>query len=742
MKSVTGSQNLFSRIGLPLLLAAAFGGVVFGLRATDVWNAHFSETGSIYVRYHVLRTLFFLLMAWLVYYSGHLTLRVLAGKKEDEEGHGDVLNCFLAGGAVLSLLVLVLGLAGFLYFPLFLGGGMLLAAASSEHLRMLAWRVPRPAGFFSLGSRPWQDNAVLASLWVLTAAAGTYIFLAMGIGPDVGGETISYYFPYFYGVFSSHSLWPTPIFPTYFVVKGSGLLILYSILTDVQSLSLATFLDFLLMSCMLYRAVRLSTGHDKIFPLLAVFVFYCGWDIYIGNFDKSHIICNTEVLALLWFSMQATVSPYMGRNARTAFVLTAMNIGLLPLIYVFFGMAGLCVSGAGALLLGRGKAVRIIAWAAVVVLLSSAAMCTVNYLITGLFDVTGMSAQLAAGYQAALARWASPLLQLLLHGAFTVQEASLTLKIFLSHFNPKNLRYFFWDKAYLPYIPVIGLFVWSLFVRKNRIRMRVEGKFVLFAGLAMLAIPYLLASCYINDNYFMHGTVFFKSIIKDILYGYMLYSICKFLVGNIKNMYLRGWVVPMVVVAAVLVSIFHFPHNMRDDMREVFEFATGKASYEARYARTYLKIPLCEKIIADLNSKDSMVLPLNYMADCNGLPGSIFADSYCPPYGKDFDVMIQGAPDDARIMLRRAGITHVLIKLQQEPLYIAFLPLFSPKALADEFKLTKDYGDGNVLLEWNDNPAQDRLPEEFLQRYAGYLRQYADSAEAKSAMKLMDAHVQ
>jgi hypothetical protein len=463
-------------------------------------------------------------------------------------------------------------------------------------------------------------------------------------------------------------------------------------------------------------------------------------DIYIGNFDKSHIICNTEVLALLWFSMKATASPHMGRNARTAFVLTAMNIGLLPLIYVFFGMAGLCVSGALALLLGRAKAARIIAWAAVVVLLSSAAMCAVNYLTTGLFDVTGMPAQLDAGYQAALVRWASPLLQLFLHDAFAVHDASLSLKTFLSHFNSENLRYFFWDKAYLPYAVVIPLFFWSLFFRRNDMRLLVECKLVLFSGLAMLVIPFLLASCYINDHYFSHGTVFFKSFVKAMLYGIMLSTICEYFAGRLWHKHLKIALVFLVVVVAVLVALVNFPHNMRDDMREVFEFATGKASYETRYARAYVEIPQCEKIIADLDGKDSMVLPLNHSADCNGVPKSIFIDAYNPPYSKDFDVLVKGSPDEARNMLRRAGVTHVLIKLQQDPLYIAFLPFFSPNALANEFKLTKDYGDGNFLLEWKDAPGQERLPEEFLQRYAGYLRQYTDGAEAKLAKELMDDH--
>lgn len=732
--SSTSKPPFKSTLAGSVLMAAAFSAVVFGLRASSAWNAYFSQPGAAYVNYHILRTVFFLFMSWLVYYLGHLTLRLLSMGKPGEDAD-IVANCF-AGASVLTVVMLVLGLANALDFPVLFTGSVLLFAASWSHLaRLTTAALQKGSPRSGLPAAPWPQRLVRLALWGLTGACGAYVFLAKGLGPDVGGvggEVISYYFPYLYEVQATKGLWPNSVFSTYYVVKGAGVLLLFSALSDVQSLSLATFLFYLLIAVMLYRSVRLMTDEESPFPIVAVLVFFCSMDTFLANFAKSHIIHSAYTVAMAWFSWSCIATPRSSQSAtRKAMLLTAMNAGMLPLINVFFGAAALCLPAAAAAFLPRRSgAARDIGAAILALFAATATMCAVNYAVTGFLDITGFPAQLRFANQGAVSRWASPLMMDFYRQIFSIHNASITLDSFLSHMNPENLRYFFWNKVFLPYVLVVPLFALAALTRRGRSGQSQDATLVFWTSIALLAVPFLVASLYSNDHYFSHGTVYFKDFLKSLAYAAMLAAITRAAMGLVGNPALARLAPTMLALAAAVAALLHYPHNWGDDMREVFEFTSGKASYEARYTRFYVEIPLCKQITADIGGEGGLVLPLNHTADCNGLPGSIFVDTFYPPYSRDFDAFADARPDKAEHALRRVNIRYLLINLQEEPQFSAFLPLFSPESLAARFRLVKDYGNGVFLLAWADSETAVDLPGDLAGRWTRYLEKYAGTDAA------------
>lgn len=737
MNKTADALSVLSRFAGPVLLTCSFAATVYGLRSSDVWNAHFSETGLIYVGYHLLKSLFFLLMSWIIYHFGHLCLRYIASRRGDFEGSDDVVNCSLAGAAILSVVVLTLGFIHALYFPLLFGGCLVILASSWGNLVRVLKGLMRADVLRVLLPRDGAHRAKhLATmlLWVLVAATGSYIFLAKGLGPDVGGvggEAISFYIPYFQEIGATHSLWPAVIVPTYFVVKGTGLLILFSQLADVQSLQLATCFYFFLIAVMLYRAVRLTTGSNALFPLLAVLALLSNLDTFVGNFSKSHITNSAYIIALAWYSICALLSDRTRPSDRAAFLLVALNAGLLPLIIVFFCGTVMGVFGIAAFFIRRTPALRSIARAGLTLGVATIAMCWANYLITGVFDATGITAQFRIANQGALHAWASPLLVILYQYLYSIHNASLSVPIFLSHFTLKNISYFFWDPIFLPFLAVVPMYIVTIVVGVNKAKRNPIMVYMVPACICILIIPFLCASFYVNDHYFSHGTVYFKIFFKIFVYTSMLASIVSFFNRGIKQLNYQVLLACFVVYGASISILFHYPHNMRDDMREVFEFTSGRASYESRYSRFYLEIPLCQKVMRDLPGKDGLVLPCNHLSDCNGLPGSVFIDSQSPPYGGEFDMLFTGPLDSVKKMLSAYNIRYFLLQLKQEPNYFMFLQLLSPDSLKERLKVVKDYGDGVYLLTWKEEGDQTPLSEAFESEFSRYRGTVSDSQAAK-----------
>lgn len=262
---------------------------------TNVYQLHFYDTGGIVVAWQVARIIAIPYLLWLQYALGALVLR-----GSGERGLNRFILSFLLGTSLWHILLLAVGLAGLLFYPvmLLLAGGVMVASTSHLAACIQAFRLPRGLSL---------DEKMMTLLVIL--AAITFVIFK-GAYPSGGHDFFNHYFSYYKEVIESGNLGPHNTWYQYHYSKGAGLYFLAMILFDPLAVHLVGTTFVAAAACMVFSFLR-KPGQSLLLPLLGVF-FYLMMYIYTsgrglfaanggwGDLEKIHELTAVLILGMLW----------------------------------------------------------------------------------------------------------------------------------------------------------------------------------------------------------------------------------------------------------------------------------------------------------------------------------------------------------------------------------------------------------------------------------------------------------
>jgi hypothetical protein len=183
---------------LALLLVMGSGAVLWWFGTSGFYWSNFAAPGPAVSVYLLLRVLFAVALAWVVYSVGVAVVLLLCGRLallsiSGAERYG---ACFLVGAGVLHVALLGLGFAGWMVYPVAL---ILFASVLILSLSHLAQCIEQAA------AGPRLSNAQRIAVIVFLAVAATFV-LVKSLYPGGGHDYYNHYFPYYRAVVEGKGL--------------------------------------------------------------------------------------------------------------------------------------------------------------------------------------------------------------------------------------------------------------------------------------------------------------------------------------------------------------------------------------------------------------------------------------------------------------------------------------------------------------------------------------------------------
>ena len=269
-------------VGLYVFMAAWFGG-------NDVWADPSPRGGLFFAAYNFFRVLHLGYFVLLVYSVGSFALYWF----ERREGplvatlSDRVVLAFFSGGAVLCLVMLLLGFCRLYYRFTALAITVPFLLPAYHHMRVWLRRfVGRMRTTFAKG-----DLLSRASYGVLLAAILFTMFftLVYNAAYPLDHDYVTHYGPYLDEVLRRHDLWPNEVWYQYFYTKGHGTVFLSMLLTDKTAPGLVSCAYLFVSAIALVSLLRRITDDDR-WPLAAVAVYLAAFAVSPVDFFKQHIV--------------------------------------------------------------------------------------------------------------------------------------------------------------------------------------------------------------------------------------------------------------------------------------------------------------------------------------------------------------------------------------------------------------------------------------------------------------------
>lgn len=747
------SYSLPARAGAGLVLAASYATVILTLRRIDLWNAHYASGGPLYLANNLLKLGFFGLSCWLLFALGTTILR----PDRDQPPLETAWTGLLAGAAATSLAMSALGSAGLMFFSVVfpvcllgmaLSGGMFLDAVGKAVERAaLAWR-KRP-GLVSFVF-PW-------GLGLLAGVAFLYLAAAKGLYPDVvTNDTVGHYMPYFRDTLAAGRILFAPDFMDYFFCKGAGLHYFFGVLGDVQFLQLATLLAVLVLCLMLAAVTREASGGATVLALAAVVVFLSLPSLYSLEFQKIHALAGAFLIGQqLLLARMASPGPGNIRLAARGCALMTLGLTVLLPLSLMISLPAMAFAAWSA---HRRKGAGTRQFAALAGLQAGTALVIFlgNYLAYGLADLSPAHVFFALRDPVRLAKHIDPnavafLLDLSSGDSLVVSSAGFIWER-LTRLNPLN---YLWCKGLPPLWIMLALAaVPALAVRAIR-----AGQGVAPAGrgrplpptlrlyasgsLVTLLVVWGLNVAVKQQSFELSRFGFFTTWHMAVLCMSLAIAGAHDLarLGGMGRATSEcgghGSFVGLAALALVACALAGFPHNLGDDVRETLEFFNGRANYSTRYGRVHTDIPDCLACMPFV-PKGSLVLPLNLMSGCYGLPEDIFRPPFYDDHARDFTALCMADAQGQKAFFASHRLDHFLINLATPPLPYVFLNLFAPGSIGDNFRIVARHGPDVYLLGFGPVEGDAEL-KEFTARLTAYQQRYRDSLGATLLGRFQDA---
>jgi hypothetical protein len=364
-----------------LLFFGGYAALIAWFKHVDVYHTHFSSTGVIVLLHNLFRVLFIFYLFWMIQAVGAALLRFAGGLDRSALGTLDYLALtFFAGAGPWHVVLFTLGYLSLLNVPAIVMLTAPAVALSFRELRFIAPRLSEAFGRLDKGNKRFKA-ACMCLVWCA-------LLLVKGLYPGGSDDYYGHYFPAYQAFLEHGSLWPNEAWIHYFYSKGAVLFFLGMLLTDPLAPQLVIFCFMSVAGLATFLFVRQVAPHAS-WPVIAVLLFF-GMFVYTpewGEFHKLHEFNTAFAIAILWMAAVALAQPagagtawlVAAASAMTAALLVSVNMG--PFLAAVFA-----VLAAWYVLTGdRGRGRVCLAFAALAAVLV-AGVLAINFATTGLFN--------------------------------------------------------------------------------------------------------------------------------------------------------------------------------------------------------------------------------------------------------------------------------------------------------------------------------------------------------------------
>jgi hypothetical protein len=324
------SGSFFLFMGGYVILLAWF-------KLVDVYHTHFSTAGILLLGNTFFRLLFIFYLIWITVGAGTLLIKSEESRATPPNDTIELLLLtFFAGAGPLHVAVFAIGYASILNFTTMVLLTLPLVALSFPRARVAA-RALRDA--FHAQKKARSRYVFIGCFFVGLAWSG--LLIVKGLYPGGSPDYYVHYFPAYRAFVEHGSLWPNEVWWDYFYSKGAGLFFLGILLTDPLAPQAVIFCTCSVTGLVIFLlARRLAPG--TAWPMAGVLLFFSiliytpGW----GEFSKLHEFDTLFVVGILW--MTAALLETNSTPARTLITaLTATQVAAIVVnlpIGVFLAM--------------------------------------------------------------------------------------------------------------------------------------------------------------------------------------------------------------------------------------------------------------------------------------------------------------------------------------------------------------------------------------------------------------------
>lgn len=495
--------------------------IIAWFRVVNVYETHFfyAPPGQgLYLIYALFRIIFICYFAWMLYFIGKIILNFINHKYKPFNLNllEEFILCFFIGAAVLQFVFVILGYTK-LYYTLtaYIIAVPLVAFSYSDIVAFngkLGMSITEQ--YKATTTLKKYIYSVLFSIFIISCAA---LLIIKGLYPTGDGDYVTHYFPYYKAVITTHSIWPNDVWYQYYYSRGAGLMYFCILLTDFEAPQLISFCFFIISALAGFSLIR-SVSDNVLLPFAASIIYITSF-IYLSTFQKHHIITTSFLVSMVWMTIK--IDNFSDKSRKIWTILLALLIGNLIIYFppaASVVLAFLCLMFFESILRRKKMIAKSYAFLLSMGIFSILVVFGINYLITGMAEITPFRFFWKFSNQAKLSEWVSPYLMILLdegssssmgNFGFELRTISYLISIF-------SINEIFPIKSFV-IIPLTGVFF--LWLNGNRLTFNYWR--IIFPILAILfcavLISFVSAAHLASFIRFFIFTVFFTIMIVILL---------------------------------------------------------------------------------------------------------------------------------------------------------------------------------------------------------------------------------
>ena len=431
-------------LGLIILLLG-FIGTVAWFKQVDIYSNHFfnidgnwikilqanlnftAETYHrlLYITHHFIRVIFTAYLFLICFSVGQLALNLMSYVRQKFEltTLDEIIVSFFLGVGLLQILLFIVGLMGYYSFmPMFLGSLIFLVIGYPSFCRILYSSLENLTSFYLIKASSGKIVVYSALIAIFSVSAVCLIF-SKGLFPGGGGDYFVHYFPYYMEVIEQGGLAPNDIWYHFYNSKGASLVFYTVSLTDPHAPQLVSLCLFAGSVLVLYSLIS-KMAEDSSWSWVGITIYVSGLIYtfektiplgYWAEFQKQHILTASLLAGIFWMVVQLyLLTP--SKRGSWSILICIVCIGLYilrpqfaPLLIIFLGILGLV-----AFIQRQWQKLYILIGLGVFSVSTLLAILGLNYVMTGLAEVTPFRVFWRFANQEMFSQWVSPYLMVLL----------------------------------------------------------------------------------------------------------------------------------------------------------------------------------------------------------------------------------------------------------------------------------------------------------------------------------------
>lgn len=712
-----------------VLFVACFVGTVVFFQKVDVYHTLFfaSMTPAVsakYIVYNLLRVVFMVYLAWIIYTSGRLFFKVVSKERELTRNALDAaILYFFSGAALLHGVLFVLGYFSLYYLTTALIVSLPLIVFSYNDFVAVVRRLRNVCGgVISRRNESFAQYMVFVFAVIVLLASG-FMLCMKGLYPgNISGDYVHHYFPYFKEVLRTHSILPNDLWYQYYYSKGNGIVYLSMLLTDIEISTVVSCCFFFFSVLTIYSLVS-KVSENRFIPLTACFLYQLMIyiDPYYPFFNTHHIIAGSFYAAILWVVVE------MDRSEKANKSLWMLGGTLIVAGFVIFFPPSFAIVALFLVIMivkcgimkdsqSAARLASILVSGLLMILITF----VINYVITGMAEVTPFRLFWKLADQKKLSEWVSPYLMVLLEqgtskdiGGFKLAGSIFDLKYILGLFRVISL-FFAKVDYFILFVLLPGIIGIVLYAKGHRAKLEQRRTAIpLVAFLTAAFIMCLLATAHPHSYLRNYVFIIFFVVVGFVLLWNGFITLLPFGQTARRNI--------AIILGILIVCLWSFnsfkmlPDTLGKAYRAAL-FIFGKTSYSRMYEakRALWKPALEARRILGVNKRIwSFTLYNFYMGPDPGLETAVSFS-----LKRDWHGIMFSAADESKRLLREQGLDYFLIDLETNFFdFFQYTRLFSPESIGRYFGVVWKNKDENVyLLSWKEN-ACSSIPGEFIGRY-------------------------